>query len=111
MCRVFFDRRTASMLTMLISLASFDAALASPEVTERARKFVAAHEAKIRPLDKAAGIAWWNANISGKDEDFQKKIEAQNRIDGVLSDPASFRELKELHSLAERIDDRTIARA
>jgi peptidyl-dipeptidase A len=96
---------------MVIVLASINAATASPEVTARARKFVAAHEARIRPLDKAAGIAWWNANISGKDEDFQKKIEAQNRIDEVLSDPAAFRELKELHSLAERIDEPTVARA
>jgi peptidyl-dipeptidase A len=95
----------------LFVAASMDLAMASPEVTDRARKFVAAHEAKIRPLDKAAGIAWWNANISGQDEDFQKKIEAQNRIDAVLSDPDAFRQLKELHALAEQIDDPVTARA
>ena len=107
---IFFQQAILG-IPMIFVLASANAATASPEVTERARKFVAAHEARIRPLDKAAGIAWWNANISGRDEDFQKKIEAQNRIDEVLSDPAAFRELKELQSLAERIDDPTIARA
>ncbi|MEX2141682.1 MAG: M2 family metallopeptidase [Pirellulales bacterium] len=96
---------------IMIVSASLDVANASPEVTDRARKFVAAHESKIRPLDKAAGIAWWNANISGKDEDFQKKIEAQNRIDEALSNPATFREVKELNSLSDRIDDPTTARA
>ena len=30
-----------------------------------AKEFVAAHEAKIRPLDVAAGKAWWTANITG----------------------------------------------
>jgi peptidyl-dipeptidase A len=96
---------------IMLVLLSHDAAPASPEVTARARKFVAAHEAKIKPLDKAAAIAWWDANTTGKDEDFKRKIEAQNRIDEVLSDPAAFRELKELHSLADRIDDPTLARA
>jgi peptidyl-dipeptidase A len=98
-------------VAILIIFTCLNVAMASPEVTDRARKFVAAHETKIRPLDKAAGIAWWNANTSGRDEDFQKKIEAQNRIDEVLSDPAAFRELKELHALADRIDDPVTARA
>lgn len=99
------------LLAIMIVSASFNAAQASPEVTDRAQKFIAAHEAKVRPLDKAAGIAWWDANISGKDEDFQKKIEAQNRIDEVLSDPAAFRELKELHALSDRIDNPITVRA
>ena len=47
--------------------------LASPEATERARKFVTAHESKMRSLDIASGEAWWTANITGKDEDFKKK--------------------------------------
>jgi peptidyl-dipeptidase A len=104
-------RRILWLPALLIVSASLDVAMASPEVTTRAQKFVAAHEGKVRPLDKAAGIAWWDANISGKDEDFQKKIEAQNRIDEVLSDPAAFRELKELNALSDRIDDPATARA
>jgi peptidyl-dipeptidase A len=94
-----------------VVLLLINVAQATPEVTQRAKKFVDAHEARIKPLDKAAGIAWWDANISGKDEDFKKKIEAQNRIDEVYSDPATFRELKELHTLSDRIDDPTTARA
>jgi peptidyl-dipeptidase A len=89
---------------------SIQVAFGSPEVTQRAKQFVAAHEAKIQPLDKAAALAWWAANTTGRDEDFQQKIAAQNRIDEVLSDPATFRQLKELHSQAEQIDDPTIAR-
>jgi peptidyl-dipeptidase A len=64
--------------------------------TMRAQKFVDAHVAKLQPLEKAAGLAWWEANISGKDEDFQRKEEAQNRIDAALADAAAFRELKEI---------------
>ena len=69
--------------------------MASEEVTERAKKFVAEHTRKIRPLDVAADRAWWDANITGKEEDFERKEEAQNEIDGPLQ-PESFAEVKAL---------------
>jgi peptidyl-dipeptidase A len=86
--------------------------MASPEMTERAKKFVAAHETKVRPLDIAAGLAWWNANISGKDEDFKKKEEAQNKIDEALSNREVFAELKKLKEAKDKgeIDDKIVAR-
>src|SRR5947209_6885685 len=86
----------AVFLTALVFLACPLAVSASSEVTERARQFIAAHTAKLQPLEIAAGLAWWNANVSGKDEDFQKKIDAQNRIDEALSDPRVFPIVKEL---------------
>jgi peptidyl-dipeptidase A len=73
-------------------------------MTERAKKFIAAHEARLRPLEIASALAWWNANISGKDEDFAKKEEAQNKIDAALADRAAFKELKSLHAAASIID-------
>jgi peptidyl-dipeptidase A len=78
---------------------------AAPDLTERARNFVAAHEAKLRPLEIAAGIAWWDANTTGKDEDFKRKEEAQNKIDAALADAAAFKEVKELHEKRKEITD------
>ena len=60
----------------------------------RARQFIKDHEARIRPLEKAANLTWWNANVSGKDEDFKAKEAAQNKLDEALSDRARFAELK-----------------
>lgn len=79
---------------------------------ERARRFIAGHEAKVRPLEVAAGKAWWDANISGKDEDFGRKEQAQNRIDEALADRAKFAELKTLKDAnkEKRIDDPLLAR-
>lgn len=72
----------------------------SPERTSNpvtsAATFLAAHEKLIRPLEKASNLAWWNANTTGRDEDFQAKEEAQNRIDAALADPVRFAELKAL---------------
>src|SRR4051794_23978812 len=80
-------------------------ATASPEVTSRARKFIDEHTARLRPLEVAGALAWWNANISGKPEDFQKKIETQNRIDEALANAAAFAEVKNLKQHAKDIDD------
>jgi peptidyl-dipeptidase A len=63
-----------------------------------ARSFISQHEAVIRPLDKASSLAWWNANVSGKDEDFKAKEEAQNKLDAALSSKERFAELKELRN-------------
>src|SRR5438552_3662266 len=76
---------------------------------ERARKFINEHVAKLRPLELSANMAWWKANTTGKDEDFQEKERAQNRIDEALADPARFQELKEIKKEGG-IDDPILAR-
>src|SRR5262249_24610143 len=97
-------------LVALLCLAA--PAAASPEATARARDFIAAHDKKVRPLDVAAGRAWWDANISGKDEDFKRKEETQNKIDEALSNRESFAELKKIKDARDKdeIDDKITAR-
>src|SRR4051794_19126558 len=85
-------------------------AVASPEVTDKARQFVKDHDSRIRPLDIAAGLAWWNANTTGDEADFKKKEEAQNRIDEALADPKKFAELSALRKRRADIDDPILAR-
>jgi peptidyl-dipeptidase A len=85
-------------------------ARASEEATRRARKFVRDHTTKVRPLEVASARAWWFASISGKDEDFEKKTQAQNRLDEVLSNKDTFKEIKAIKN-GGQIDDPVIARA
>lgn len=93
------------------------AALTSPAAADeitiaKAKKFLAAHEARFKPLDVAAGKAWWDANTTGKDDDFKKKEEAQNKIDAALADKTVFAELKGLKEAKDKgaIDDKVTAR-
>ncbi len=95
---------------VLAMLLAIPIVMADPGSTMRARKFVEAHEKKLRPLEIAAGLAWWNANISGKDDDFKKKEDAQNKIDEALADAAAFKELKAIKT-GGNIDDPLMARA
>lgn len=70
-----------------------------PEPIARAIGFIQKHEKKVRGLERQANLAWWEANISGKDKDFQRKEKAQNRIDEALSNPMMFADLKEIRAL------------
>lgn len=70
-----------------------------PDPIDRADRFIHKHEKKVRGLEMEANLAWWEANISGKDKDFQRKEKAQNRIDEALSNPMMFADLKEIRSL------------
>ena len=87
-------------------------AAADSSTTDRARAFIDAFTTKVRPLDIAANRAWWDANITGKDEDFKRKEEAQNRIDEALADRATFAELRKLKEAnkQKQIDDPLLAR-
>jgi peptidyl-dipeptidase A len=96
---------------LAILLGQPPAASASPEVTARARKFLDAHTKKLQPLEVAAAIAWWDANTSGKDEDFARKEKTQNKIDEALANPEAFAEVKKLKDESKEIDDAVLRRA
>ncbi len=87
------------------------AASAGEDATARARKFLDAHTKKLRPLEVAASLAWWEANTTGNADDFKKKEQAQNAIDGVLADASAFAELKALREKRGDVADDTLRRA
>ncbi len=60
------------------------------------------------PLEREVALAWWNANVTGRAEDFKAKEDAQNRLDAALSDKARFGQLKEID--AAKISDVQLAR-
>lgn len=68
------------------------------EVTDdkAAVNLITKHVEKLRPLEVAAGKAWWEANTTGSDDSFKKKEEAQNTIDAALADKAMFRAIEKL---------------
>ena len=75
---------------------------AAAAAADDAQKFVADHEAKMKPLEVEANVAWWNANTTGRDADFKKKEEAQNKIDAALSDKATFDKLKAIKAAKDK---------
>jgi peptidyl-dipeptidase A len=97
-----------SLLTLFGGFALVTLAATTEDADARARRFVARHEADVKPLEVASALAWWNANVSGKDEDFKIKEEAQNKLDQVLADKERFAELKALKE--SKVGDALLAR-
>ncbi len=103
--------RNALPLAFLIALVVAQPPSCPAQVADDgAREFIAEHERTVRPLEKAASLAWWVANVSGKNDDFAAKEAAQNRLDAALADHARFATLKSLRgavkapTLARQVD-------
>ncbi len=55
-----------------------------------------AYLAKFKPLELTSANAWWNASISGNDEDFAKKKNADTALLEFHSDKEFFKKVKAL---------------
>ena len=98
---------TSVALTIILTPTT---AMSDQANTERAEKFVSDHTERLRPLEIAAGLAWWEANTTGKDEAFAKKAELENKIDAQLSSPQHFAAIKAIKT-AGGIDNAVLNRS
>jgi peptidyl-dipeptidase A len=73
-----------------------------------AKAFVEQHVAAVEPLESESQRRSWTANISGKDEDFKLKEEAEKKLNDYLSNPKTFARLKAIRSAP--IADKLLAR-
>ena len=71
--------------------------------------FIQNHVKKIKPLNKEANLAYWNAAISGKEEDYDKVSELTLKIRQIYSDTEDFAMLKEMKQSGD-IKDALLAR-
>lgn len=78
-------------------------------MTEDFKKLVAKHDSIIIPLAKEANIAYFNASISGKEEDFKKMLDLQNKMNAVYSNKDDFAVLKKIKE-SKVIKDEVLAR-
>jgi len=81
--------------------------MAAPQQPEawklRGQKFIDEYEKTIKPIEKEVGLLWWTANITGKDEDFEKKGKAEKKLNEKLSHTKSYLELKSLLNDAPKV--------
>ena len=76
---------------MVFGMAAVGAVVAGESENDdaRARRFIRTHEETIRPLEIEVARRWWDANVSGKDEDYREKEEAETRLDLEAGRPAA----------------------
>lgn len=98
-------RRIHDLCLICTLLAGFQTVRGDSVTTTAAKAFIESHLKKIRPLELEANIAWWEANTTGKQEAFERKEKAQNRMDAALADKTTFSQLKNLLDNSGQIDD------
>jgi peptidyl-dipeptidase A len=73
------------------------------------QKFIAAHVEKTKPMDKETNLAWWDAAVSGKPEDYDKVSKLTLEIRQVYSNTEEFAFLEDMKESGQ-VKDAKLAR-
>jgi peptidyl-dipeptidase A len=96
MKRSFLIVTVAATAALLLSCTS-----KQEKMENRMRKFISSYEEKVIPLYREANLASWNANITGKDEDYARSEKASFELAKIYTDSVAFAELKALKESGE----------
>ncbi|HUS72220.1 MAG TPA: M2 family metallopeptidase, partial [Sedimentisphaerales bacterium] len=97
------------VMMLALSVIVFGCAPNEKEKERELEKFITAHVQKIKPMEKASNLAWWNAALSGKSEDYDKVSKLTLKIRQVYSDRQEFAFLKDLKKTGQ-VKDTVLAR-
>lgn len=79
---------------LLISLSTCAHFAMAQTADELASALIAEYERDLRPLESEVNRRWWDANVTGSDEAFRAKEEAETRLDLALADRERFSRIK-----------------
>ncbi|MGE5397727.1 MAG: M2 family metallopeptidase [Chitinophagales bacterium] len=84
------------IIAILVLVVGVVAAVAArnPSETSQFKRFLKEHEARVRDLSRECNLAYFNASISGNDEDYEKVIDLEIKLDRIYADKEDFDELK-----------------
>ncbi len=79
------------------------------EMKEELINFIKAHDSVVIPLAKKANLAYWNAAISGSEEDFKKAEELQLKLIEFYADTTALQTLQKI-KVSGLVNDTLLAR-
>ena len=79
------------------------------KMTKELQEFIKKYEEKVATLTIESNIAYWNATISGKDEDYKKASDLQVKLSKVYNNKEDFAVLKKIKE-SGLIDDEILKR-
>ncbi|MHC1777518.1 MAG: M2 family metallopeptidase [Lentimicrobium sp.] len=91
-------KRTINLLLSLIAVALITGGCSNKneKMEKELKAFIASWESRVEPLQKAAYEAYWNASISGKDEDYAKSEDLQFQLNSIYTNKDDFALLKRI---------------
>ena len=75
------------------------------------KHFIAKWEARVEPLQRNAYIAYWNASISGKDDDYAKSEKLQFQLNSIYTNKEDFallKRIRESNSISDTLLNRQL---
>jgi peptidyl-dipeptidase A len=99
-----------ALLTVASSaLLLFSCVSEQVKMENRMKQFISTYEEKVIPLYREASLASWNANVTGKDEDYATSEKASFALANLYTDSVAFAELRKLKESGE-VKDTLLAR-
>ncbi len=91
-------KRTINLLLSLIAVVLITSGCGNKneKMEKELKAFIASWESRVEPLQKAAYEAYWNASISGKDEDYARSEELQFQLNSIYTNKDDFALLKRI---------------
>lgn len=99
-----------SFLSIVILITVLSCKNKSKEnMEQKLSDFIKKHDSLTVALSKEANLAYWDAAISGKDEDYAKAEVLMVKMTGIYADPSAFAVLKQIKE-SDGINDETLKR-
>jgi peptidyl-dipeptidase A len=91
-------KRTINLLLSLIAVTLITGGCSNKKekMEKELKTFITSWEARVEPLQKDAYTAYWNASISGKDEDYAVSEQLQLRLNSIFTNKDEFALLKKI---------------
>ena len=94
----------------LLSVIAFDGCKNNkPHMKKQLLSFIERFDSIVQPLTKEASLAYWNASLSGKDEDWKKSEDLNIELTKVFSNKEDFAILKKIKE-SDAITDELLKR-
>lgn len=90
----FIKSILGTLLINIFVIGFFTGCVKKEDMTEEFKRFAKDYEAKAVPLFTEANTAYFNATISGKEEDYKKAADLQVQLSKIYSSKADFAKLK-----------------
>jgi peptidyl-dipeptidase A len=81
----------------------------SKDIEAQIKEFIDEHVKITKPLYKEYSLAYWDASISGKDEDYAKAADYQYKLEKVYTDKSAFEKLKKWRA-SGKVKDKLLKR-
>ena len=88
--------RNIALLALLSLIIMLILVCGENKMEKQLNTFLATHVERVEPLMKAMNLAYWDASLTGKKEDFDNYAELQLKIRTIYADTTDFAMLKSL---------------